>query len=157
MKWRTLDIGLYLKEKQYIDTVIIPLVPIDWGNDMKRTVTEGEFITTLAEEVEHQLRGRVLLSQAFTYLKNESIEDRLNRLQVWENDIKKGNVNFVYYVTSDVDWKQVEDSLDWLTWFAAIPLDQMDKKYQETIIKDHVDLMLHAITEKWQLSNFYNK
>ena len=35
MKWNGNDIETYLKEKQFIDTAVVPLLPIAIGSEMK--------------------------------------------------------------------------------------------------------------------------
>jgi len=43
-EWKANEMDTYLQAKEYVDTAIIPLVPISCGDRMKSTVVMGEFI-----------------------------------------------------------------------------------------------------------------
>ncbi|BBP90303.1 hypothetical protein BsIDN1_39210 [Bacillus safensis] len=65
MKFQAEDADRFLQSKAYIDTAIIPLVGID-ADQMKQTVSLGEFTILVADELERQLKGRVF--SAATYI-----------------------------------------------------------------------------------------
>ncbi len=60
MKFQAEDADRFLQSKAYIDTAIIPLVGVN-ADQMKQTVSLGEFTILVAEELERQLKGRVFL------------------------------------------------------------------------------------------------
>jgi len=140
----------YLEQKEYIDTVLIPLIPISWKSDLIPSVREGEFIRTILQETERQLQGRVVLIPPFTYLKEETQEAKLERIQKWESEIKRDNVKYVFFVTSDVEWKKAEDQLNGLIWSAPIPLEHMDERYRKDFIDENVGLIMKQVTEMWR-------
>ncbi|MGB8463278.1 MAG: DUF2487 family protein, partial [Priestia megaterium] len=36
---------VYLQSKSYVDTVLVPLIPIDFGEDLKLTASMSEYTT----------------------------------------------------------------------------------------------------------------
>ncbi|MFC7391580.1 YpiF family protein [Scopulibacillus cellulosilyticus] len=150
MKWEVKDIEKYLQEKEYIDSVIIPLIPFSWNEQLVSSVREGQYINTLSIEVEHQLRGRVVEIPPFTYLRNESIEQRLQKLKNWDSELRRNGIKFIFYLTSDADWKQVDSLLDSLLWMPAVPLEHMENKYRNKFIDEGVSDLLGQITQRWQ-------
>ena len=152
MRWRVGDIQKYLEQKEYIDTVIIPLVPISWRQDLIASVREGEFIDTIIRETERQLQGRLVLTPPFTYLKTESETDKLERLRAFESEFKGENIKCVFFVTADVGWKKNENDLKGLIWVAPIPLEHMDERYRKDFVDENVGLIMRHITEMWRKS-----
>ena len=150
MRWNVTEMQKYLEQKEYIDTVLIPLIPISWKSDLIPSVREGEFIRTILQETERQLQGRVVLIPPFTYLKEETQEAKLERIQKWESEIKRDNVKYVFFVTSDVEWKKSEDELNSLIWAAPIPLEHMDERYRKDFIDENVGLIMKQVTEMWR-------
>ncbi len=154
MKWNLEDLDIFRKEKAYVDTVIIPLVPIHWGEDMNGPVTAGRFVTLLAEEIERQLKGRVILSPPFTYLKKESREEKSKRLGDWVQAIEAYGAKYRICLTADLDWNpsQSEKESPGLTCFAlpALPIDHMDPKHRQDYIDDHVGHVLKKMMHTWQ-------
>jgi hypothetical protein len=150
VRWQVLEMQQYLEQKEYIDTILIPLVPISWENALIPTVREGEFVETILKETERQLQGRVILLPPFTYLKNEDMEERMKRLAMWKTELNVGNhVKYVFFVTSDVDWKRVENELEGLVWAAPVPLEHMDERHRKDFVDENVGLIMKNITEIW--------
>lgn len=87
MKWHTQDIQLFLKERDYIDTVILPLYPVSFADDIKQTVAMTEFINLLSGQLEKQFKGRILMLPGMSYLKTISEEKRLADLIEWEKEL----------------------------------------------------------------------
>ncbi|TCP31629.1 uncharacterized protein DUF2487 [Scopulibacillus darangshiensis] len=150
MKWCTKDIILFNKEKEFVDTVVVPLVPISWDKNMTATVREGEHITILAREIEHQLMGRMVEAPPFTYLKSESMEERMKRLKLWEKNIKESGIGYIFYLTSDVDWNQKNHNMLDMIWLPAVPLEHMEGKARDAYLDETVQDILKVITESWQ-------
>ena len=64
MKWVSQDIEMFLKEKQYVDTAVLPLLPVSFGDDIKQSVAMTEFISLLSVQLERQFRGRLIMLPA---------------------------------------------------------------------------------------------
>ena len=151
MNWNGKEIELYLKEKKFIDTAIVPLLPVGFGEDMKTFAAQGEFISLLSMHLEHQFKGRLLLFPGFTYLKSEDKASAEKRLSEWRNEMKESGFQYVFFLTSDSDWKFSDEELDRsLMWLPSIPLDNLDEKYKHSIMEDQVKQLLNVIVKKWQ-------
>ncbi|MCT8138908.1 YpiF family protein [Anaerobacillus sp. CMMVII] len=151
MKWQAKEIDLYLQAKEYVDTAILSLVPINWGSEIKSTVQMGEFITLISDELERQFKGRVLQFPSFTYLKTEGLDERLQRVNALDEHLKSNGFEHIIYVTSDIEWKQIEgDMMDTLLWIPSIPLEHMEQKYKMETLSNQIKQMLPILTNKWQ-------
>lgn len=71
MKWSSKDIQVYQKEKTYIDTVLIPLMPLAFQKEQTKAVLASEYIESISMELERMYQGRILLSLPFTYYSGE--------------------------------------------------------------------------------------
>ena len=151
MKWQANEIDKYLQAKEYVDTALIPLIPISWDKEIKTTVSMGEFITIMSDELERQFRGRVIQFPTFTYLKEESLEERVKRLNYWYDHLTKNGITHIVYLTSDYEWKTVEHSIkEMLIWLPTIPLEHMENQYKVKNISDPIKQLLPILTNKWQ-------
>ncbi len=151
MKWQAKEIDVYLQAKEYVDTAIIPLIPISWGDDIKSTVQMGEFITFISDELERQFKGRVFQFPPYTYLKSEKPEERLLKMNELHEHLKSNGFYHIIYLTSDVDWKQIEAKLnDTLLWVPSIPLEHLDEKYRMETLSNQIKQMIPILTNKWQ-------
>ncbi|ARK30325.1 YpiF family protein [Halalkalibacter krulwichiae] len=151
MKWQATEMDTYLKEKEYVDTALITLTPISWEKDVKQTVAMGEFISIIALEVEKQFHGRVIQFPEFSYLKKEDRTSRIDRMKSWEEELKAGGIKHLIYLTSDSDWKIVEDELGgMLVWLPTLPLEHMDSEYKRDVVKDQMKQLIPIMTNKWR-------
>ncbi|GAE34572.1 YpiF family protein [Halalkalibacter akibai] len=151
MKWQATEMDTYLQAKEYVDTAIITLVPVSWQTEIKQTVAMGEFISIMATELEKQFHGRVIQFPAFSYIKSEESPSRLARLEKWEAELKAGGVKHLVYLTSDSEWKLVENELNgMLIWLPTIPLEHMDVSYKREVISDQMKQLIPLMTNKWQ-------
>ncbi|MBU9723933.1 MULTISPECIES: YpiF family protein [Bacillaceae] len=151
MKWTTEQMDMYLKAKEYVDTAIIPLIPVDLLNDPKGKVSMGEFTTVIVDEIERQFRGRVFQIPAFTYVVGEKEEEKLQRLKDWDKHLFSNGFKHILYITSDSEWRKVENELpDMLIWIPSLSLESMEDKYAKEIIDQQMKQLLPLVTNKWQ-------
>jgi hypothetical protein len=150
MKWIPQDIDMFVTAKEYVDTVVIPLYPISFGDDVKQLANMSEFINLLTIQLERQFKGRLLLLPGFTYFKKQESEKSSNDLLEWEEMLKQENFKHIFYVTSDSDWKMKEQKLSGsLIWLPALPLEHMDEKQKKSIIDDQVKQLLNLFVQRW--------
>ncbi|WP_100372717.1 YpiF family protein [Bacillus sp. FJAT-45037] len=151
MKWQAKEMDRYLQAKEYVDTAIIPLIPVSWQKDEKTTVAMGEFISIISIELERQFQGRVVLFPAFTYLNEEKDQAGKTRLKNWSDELKSGGMKHVIYATSDSWWKTVENELDdWLIWLPAVPLEHLSQDNKREVINQQINQLVPIMTNKWQ-------
>ncbi|MDR7238665.1 YpiF family protein [Neobacillus drentensis] len=153
MKWTPQDIETYLNAKEYVDTAVIPLFSVSIGEDMKQSAAAAEFITLLTGYLERQFTGRLLLFPPFTYLNSKNSESILSDLKDWEASLVKGEIHHIFYITSDINWRDREKELNGsLIWLPAIPLENMNDSQKVAIIDSQVKQLLGLFTQKWHES-----
>ncbi|UOE54207.1 YpiF family protein [Bacillus sp. CMF12] len=151
MKWVSQDIEMFLKEKQYVDTAVLPLLPVSFGDDIKQSVAMTEFISLLSVQLERQFRGRLIMLPGYAYLKSAGEDSLLSGLGKWEAELKAQGFNHIFLLTSDSMWKSLEDRLEGgLIWLPSLPLEHMDENYRNSILDDQVKQLLNLFVQKWQ-------
>lgn len=151
MRWETKDIDTYLRAKEYVDTAIVPLVPIVWGDEMKSIVSMGEFISTISDQLERQFHGRIVLLPPFTYTDEEIREERIKRLENWHDLLLNGGFRHVILLTSDVRWREDEKDLQGtFIWVPTIPLEHLNQEIRHDVITDQIKQLIPILTNKWQ-------
>ncbi|SFE34202.1 YpiF family protein [Alteribacillus iranensis] len=151
MKWTTEDIPSFVAEKQYIDTALVPLLPINFDNSIKQSAAMAEFITVMAAEIERQFHGRMLLTPPFTYLSEEGVQASKERLEHWQQQMKGAEIKHIIFLTADSEWKKVENELDeMLIWMPLVPFENMDSEYKKQIISEQIKQLLPLVVNKWK-------
>jgi hypothetical protein len=150
MKWTVNDVEMYEKEKEYIDTAVVPLIPLTLSSGAKAVVSAGEFVQLLTNEIERQLKGRLFLLPPFTYFTTEQREERIRRLIAWTNELKENGMRHVFYVTCDRDWKDAETELSGTLFsLPVIPFEHMDEAYKQQIVREQTSKLLSAFISQW--------
>lgn len=112
MKWNREDVAIYLKAKEYIDTVLIPLIPISFHEeDMKETMELVEMTNYIALQIERQYKGRILLLPGYTYMKHQDNKNQLMNLKNWETTILNEGFKHIIYVSLDEDWSLIDGDI----------------------------------------------
>ena len=149
MKWTAKDLDMYMQSKEYVDTVLIPLVPLSFKGQMKQTGSMNEFLTILSLEIEKQMKGRILLLPTFHYLSDEM--DKVERLKRWANEVKENNFEHVFFLSSDFEWKKEERELENnLVWIPAIPLEGLEIEQAREMINQQVLQILDIFSYNWK-------
>ncbi|MCM3692835.1 YpiF family protein [Neobacillus niacini] len=150
MKWVSKDIETYLTAKEYVDTAVIPLYSVSFGNEMRESASGAEFITLLTSYLERQFTGRLLLLPPFTYLKSDYPENIVQQLKKWEENIEKNEFKHIFYITSESDWKIYEKELKGsLIWLPSLPLEHLNDQQKISMIESQVKQLLSLFTQKW--------
>lgn len=149
MKWVAADIDMYQKAAEYVDTAIIPLLPVTFGEEMKQSASMAEFIGILTTQLEKQFKGRIFLMPGLVYAKGAA--GNLEMLLGWEKILLDKQFKHVFFVTSDSSWRQYENqAAGTILWLPSLPLEHMDEQQKVSIINDQVKQLLSLFTEKWQ-------
>ncbi|WP_394137246.1 YpiF family protein [Cytobacillus oceanisediminis] len=151
MKWISQDIDMFLKEKQYVDTAVLPLLPVSFGDDIKKSVAMTEFISLLSVQLERQFRGRLIMLPGYAYIKSVSEDKLVSSLGEWEAELKSQGFKHIFHLTSDSMWNALEDRLEGgLIWLPSLPLEHMEENYKNSILEDQVKQLLTLFVQKWQ-------
>ncbi|WLV23432.1 DUF2487 family protein [Aciduricibacillus chroicocephali] len=118
MKWVRQDAKRYLEAKEFIDTAVIPLIPLDISHEdgISKTALYQETTQIFTSELEKELAGRVMLFPAYVYLPNEETDSV--RLQRWVDSAQENGFKHVFLTTFDSSWrkhaKNMSGELVWL-------------------------------------------
>ncbi len=150
MKWIPQDTEMFLGAREYVDTVIMPLIGITFQDHVKQSASINEFITIISRQVEQQFKGRVLLLPPLTYCNDWSKQDRLDVALKWKNSLEEQFAH-VFFLTSDVEWKTIETELGQsLLWTTPIPLEHLEEKFKKPMMEEQVKPLLTIISQKWK-------
>jgi len=151
MRWVSQEIDMYLKSKEYIDTIVLPLLPVSFGSDIKQTASMSEFIIMLSNQLERQFKGRLIMLPGYAYLKSLTEDKQVSDLKEWEKELISKEFKHVFYLTSDSSWKTYENDLTGtLIWLPSLPLEHLDEQSKASIIGDQVKQLLSLFTQKWK-------
>ncbi|MBU6079508.1 MULTISPECIES: DUF2487 family protein [Allobacillus] len=152
MKYIEEDIKMYIAEKEYIDTAIIPLVPyaIDDDQEMILTSFQQELMTLYSHQLEQRLKGRLFLFPVYTYLNNSLIENEIDRINQLIDEVKKQPFNEVFLLTFDKQWRKHGTSLKGeLVWLPAIKNGNLQSNEVREVIQSQIIDIEELIKESW--------
>jgi hypothetical protein len=150
MKWIPQEVETYLQAKEYVDTAVIPLYSVSFGDEMKQSAAMAEFITLLTSQLERQFTGRLLLFPPFTYLKNNLSEKVINELKNWEANIETSEFKHIFYITTESEWRMQEQKFAGsIIWLPALPLEFMDVSQKVAMVDSQVKQLLNLFMQKW--------
>lgn len=148
MKWTPKDIDILDGAREYIDTVIVPLVPVSFEAGRKQSASMYDFINMLGQAIENQFKGRILLMPPLTYLAGDDIGKKLEAVNAWKDEVK--SFQNIYFITSDNEWKAFEQEFGGsLIWMPSIPLEHLDEGQVRTMIQDQARQVFDLFTRKW--------
>lgn len=152
MKWIRKDIEQYIQAKEYIDTLIIPLVPfhLSEDNEVAKHAFQTEVLSHFSNELEKELSGRVMLTPNYYYLKSVDKEEEIVRINSWIEDTKKQPFNSIFFVSFDSTWKKYEPSLQGtLLWLPSMLTGDIHSEETNHIIRDQVKQVSELIRSFW--------
>lgn len=152
MQWRSQDLEKYVGAKEYIDTLIVPLIPISFSVDEKleSLASQGEVLAILMNELERELHGRIMLSPTYHYLTTNHVTEEMNRLNQWIKDIKQQPFKHIFLVSYDASWKKDEQLLDGsYIWISSIPSVSLDSKEMQQFVKDQIKQLNTLLQTYW--------
>ncbi|WP_087971522.1 YpiF family protein [Oceanobacillus rekensis] len=152
MKWKRSDLQQYVQAKEYIDTILLPLVPIQLSNDEEtdKYSAQAEVMSILANGIEKELTGRTMLLPNYNYLKTVDITTEVQRLNNWTVDMQQQPFAHITYITFDSRWKKEEKGLIGnLLWMPAVQTGEIHSKEMQRIIRDQVGQTVELIRSYW--------
>ena len=150
MRWVAKDAKTIFEEREFIDTLLIPIVPISLKQDGKEAANENEFIQLVTMQIEKQFKGRVFLMPPLTYFKTETEDEKTALYDYWERNIKAENFKHVFFMTSENSWQTIIHSKFKCIWIPSIPLEHLEDTYKDSIIESQVKQILNIFIKTWQ-------
>ncbi|MBD7986200.1 DUF2487 family protein [Sporosarcina sp. Sa2YVA2] len=146
MNWTGKDMDTYLQQKEYIDTLVIPLVKVQTNMDnIKTSASSTEFIMHLASLIETQFKGRMMFAPPVVYTsKTDIVQMTHTTLQEFVDT----TFTHVFFLTTDHAWNEI-DMVGQVIWMPSIPLESMDASLRQSILEDQLRQLLPKFTEQW--------
>src|SRR5699024_6080370 len=142
MKWVKSDLMQYKTAKEYVDTLLIPLVPFQLSNDKTydKDAFQRDVLSLLVHGVEKELTGRVMLTPSYNYLSTkDTIDDETNRLNTWIQHCHTQPFQHTFLITFDAAWKKDEKNIDGtLLWFPSLDSGDLNSEEMQSVIKGQV-------------------
>lgn len=146
MFWTSKDIDQFLKQKEFIDTVIVPLVLLEGTNsDIKQSASGAEFLMSLTNFIEQQFKGRIVLTSPITYTKSMPRKEIITAVY---DELVAAEFKYIFFVTSDHEWNQIGPDYD-ILWLPSIPLGDMDQKVRQSVLSDQLRQVIPMLSLKW--------
>ncbi|MFG6114533.1 DUF2487 family protein [Halobacillus sp. MO56] len=151
MRWNQDDISLYAESKEYIDTMIIPLIPFDVQKDelMKKQAFQKELLKLFASEVEKEYKGRILLAPEYYYISG-SHEEEVDRINQWVRQISNLPFEHIFLFTLDMNWRKLSKELQAeVVWLPGLQSGNLQSSEVQSFIKEQVSQIAEMIRSYW--------
>jgi Protein of unknown function (DUF2487) len=146
MNWTSKDMSTYLVQKEYIDTLVVPLVKVETKMDnMKTSASSTEFVMHLASLFETQFKGRMMFAPPFAYT---SATDLPLMAQTTFQEFSDTTFKHVFFLTTDHAWTSI-DLPGQVIWMPSIPLENMEASLRQSILDDQLRQALPIFTKQW--------
>ncbi|HLR79971.1 MAG TPA: YpiF family protein [Bacillota bacterium] len=152
MKWTKKDMTQYMEAKEYIDTIVIPLLPFQIAKDKESTkyASQGEVLLLLTNELERELSGRMMLIPNYSYLTSTDKSEEIDRINAFVNNIQEQPFSHIFFLTFDSGWKKFEQSLQGnLLWIPSVPSEDLYSSATHAMVKDQVSQVSELIRSYW--------
>lgn len=146
MIFKVSEVEQFQMQKQFIDTVIVPLLQLDFSDEgMKLSSSTSEYLMTLTNFVEQQFKGRLMLLPPFSYTTQSKNDNLLSHLK---EELQNAGFKSVIFMTCDHGWNEQKD-LHNILWLPAIPLESMDKTVKQRILEEQIKQIIPVLTKVW--------
>lgn len=140
------DMDQYLSQKDYVDTAVVPLLQLDLSEaGLKSSAGASEYLQSLTTLLEKQFKGRILLFPPMAYTKNA---DRSRLSKEISDEMEKAGFKHVFYMTTDAEWRSI-DELQNVLWLPAIPTENMDRNFKQSVMEDQLRQVLPLFLKEW--------
>lgn len=148
MRWTTNDLQQVLDNKEYIDTIIVPLCPVSLHPESINLADQREDLTIITSELERNFKGRIVIAPEFTYLQNDP--SKFERLFAWNNEFISNGMKHIFYITCDYEWKQEKNELDEsIIWIPDLTINSLDEASQKVVVNKQVSHLSAFFLKKW--------
>lgn len=143
MRFDGLDAMKSLSERQYVDTLVVPLVELAFDEDMVRKAEGNEVIQAVALETERQLSGRTMLSPTISYVDAEA--GRALAKQVTVQATASGFTH-VLFISSDLRFKGSELPI---IFVPPLALKGMSGEQSHTMVQNFATQVITDLSSRW--------
>lgn|GEM_PF-2627481 len=152
MKWTKANIKTYIETKEFIDTLLIPLIKLDLKSDqrMKESALAREYVDVLAYELERRLAGRTMLLPDYVYLNNVNYHTEMNRINNWIQSFSEQSFENTFLISLDNEWTKFSQELNGqFLWLSHVPFDDFSEPTAKPFIQTQADKLSETIQSFW--------
>ena len=143
MKFDGIDAMKSLTERQYVDTLVVPLVELAFDEDMVRKAEGNEVIQAVALETERQLSGRTMLSPTLSYVDVDA--GRATAEAVLTKAVSSG-FSHVLFISSDLRFKGSELPI---MFVPPLALKGMSGEQSHTMVQNFATQVITELSSRW--------
>lgn len=153
MQWSKQDLERYMKAKEYVDTLIVPLLPYQLSQEstLDQDAFQGEVLHIFTKAIEKELTGRILLTPPYSYLRTKDLKLEVERLNTWVEDALTQPFAHVFFITFETNWKKHEPNLNGsLVWLPVTQTENIHSKEMRAFIQSQVSQISELIKSYWE-------
>ena len=140
------DVKQFQGNKDYIDTVIVPLLPLSFEESkMMISSSAADYLMSLTTFIEQQFKGRLMVVPPFSYI--EQTKSDLSASKIKEGLISAG-FKHILFITTDHYWTTQSEIID-VIWLPAIPLEAMDPIVKKTVLEEQLKQVIPILSARW--------
>ncbi|KDN57328.1 MULTISPECIES: DUF2487 family protein [Exiguobacterium] len=143
MRFDSIDARKSLTERQYVDTLVVPLVELAFDEEMVRKAEGNEVIQAVALETERQLSGRTMLCPTLSYVDVET--GSLLAETVLERATASG-FSHVLFISSDVRFKAFDLPI---IFVPPLALKGMSGEQSHTMVQNFATQVITELSARW--------
>ncbi|QGH34784.1 DUF2487 family protein [Gracilibacillus salitolerans] len=152
MRWKKEDLELFFQSKEYIDTLCIPLIPLDLQTESEATklANQNTSLQIISDELERNYTGRIMLSPPYTYIRSTNYEKESSILNQWTSMLSNNHFKHIFLLTYDVNWKKYERLLENnLIWLTATTIEDYQSNQSKKWVNEQVQQISELIRTYW--------
>lgn len=146
MYWNGKDLNVFMEQKDYIDTAIVPLTKLDGSAEgIRQSASAADFLLSLTNSIEQQFKGRLVILPPMLYTAVMTTEENLKSIH---SELEKAGFKYIFFVTSDHAWQVFKEQYS-IIWLPSIPLESMDNKMKNSVLSDQIRQIVPVFSQKW--------
>lgn len=151
MLWNREDLNQYKEAKEYIDTLLIPLIPFTFEDDeeLSKKAYQGEVVRIFTQEIEKEFKGRIVLTPDYYYL-SKLFKEEINRLSDWIENMKTQPFEHIFFFTFDSRWRKYEKEMDGtVIWLPGMASGEESREETQKAVKSQLSDIKEFIRSYW--------
>ncbi|UTT41710.1 DUF2487 family protein [Exiguobacterium aurantiacum] len=143
MRFDGIDAMKSLTERQYVDTLVVPLVELAFDEDMVRKAEGNEVIQAVALETERQLSGRTMLSPTISYV---DVDAGRATAEAVHTKATASGFSHVLFISSDLRFKGSELPI---IFVPPLALKGMSGEQSHTMVQNFATQVITELSSRW--------
>mgnify|MGYP001203680883 CR=1 FL=1 len=146
MRWTGAEAEWLPSRKELVDTVLVPVVPLRFGDGAAESGSAAELVLHVAGRLESQLTGRLLLLPPITYFSDWNPETIRDQLELFRESLEKVGFKMVLFIGTE---KELPGNIRYLR-IPPIPLANMEERYKKGVVEKEIGRIMEEIIRVWQ-------